>query len=106
MLTEEDPLCVRCKQLTLNIKMAVYWDVAPCNLAEIYRSFRRAYCAIIRAMLGIGKARNFLEFDSLKIVFVKPITLEVRNSNFYIFSSFLKKYFAELPYKINFHFKL
>jgi hypothetical protein len=24
--------------------VAVFWDVAPCALAEIYRRFRGAYC--------------------------------------------------------------
>jgi hypothetical protein len=27
-----------------NMKMAVFWDVAPCSLVEVYRSFRGACC--------------------------------------------------------------
>jgi hypothetical protein len=26
------------------VKMAVFWNVAPCNLVEVYRSFRGACC--------------------------------------------------------------
>jgi hypothetical protein len=27
-----------------NVKMTVFWNVAPCNLVEIDRRFRGAYC--------------------------------------------------------------
>jgi hypothetical protein len=38
------------------MKMAVFWDVAPCSLAEIDRRFRRTYCLhhCIRAILLIA----------------------------------------------------
>jgi hypothetical protein len=26
------------------LKKAVFWDVAPCSLVEVYRRFRGAYC--------------------------------------------------------------
>jgi hypothetical protein len=29
---------------TLPLKMTVFWDVAPCNLVEVYRRFRGACC--------------------------------------------------------------
>jgi hypothetical protein len=28
----------------IKIKMAVFWDIAPCSLAEVYRRFRGACC--------------------------------------------------------------
>jgi hypothetical protein len=28
----------------LKVKMAVFWDVAPCSLVEVYRRFRGACC--------------------------------------------------------------
>jgi hypothetical protein len=28
----------------LNMKIAVFWDVAPCSLVDIDRPFREAYC--------------------------------------------------------------
>jgi hypothetical protein len=31
------------------MKMAVFWDVAPCNLVEVYRRFRGAF--IIRVTM-------------------------------------------------------
>jgi hypothetical protein len=36
---------------TSNMKMAVFWVVAPCSLVEVYRRFRGAYCSIIKAMM-------------------------------------------------------
>jgi hypothetical protein len=32
------------------MKMAVFWDVAPCSLVEVYRRFRGP-CSIIRALM-------------------------------------------------------
>jgi hypothetical protein len=32
------------KQLNMSMKMAVFWDVAPCSLVEIDQRFRRLYC--------------------------------------------------------------
>jgi hypothetical protein len=26
------------------MKMAVFWDIAPCSLVEVYRRFRGAFC--------------------------------------------------------------
>jgi hypothetical protein len=33
----------------INIKMSVFWVMAPCSLVEVYRRFRRAYCSMNRA---------------------------------------------------------
>jgi hypothetical protein len=30
--------------MAANMKMTDFWDVAPCNLIEIYRRFGGAYC--------------------------------------------------------------
>jgi hypothetical protein len=36
---------VRFQVLTAaNMKMTVFWDVAPCSLVEVYRRFRGTYC--------------------------------------------------------------
>jgi hypothetical protein len=29
---------------TIGVKMAVFWDAAPCSLIEVDRRFRGAYC--------------------------------------------------------------
>jgi hypothetical protein len=43
---------IRCSVLTAtNMKMTVFWDVAPCSLVEINRRFGDAYCHIIVLMM-------------------------------------------------------
>jgi hypothetical protein len=36
------PVCIQL--ISFCFSMAVFWDVAPCSLIEVYRRFRRAYC--------------------------------------------------------------
>jgi hypothetical protein len=33
-----------CGQQDVWVKMRVFWDKEPCNIAGVYRRFRRAYC--------------------------------------------------------------
>jgi hypothetical protein len=49
-------LLVRFQVVTaVSIKMTVFWDVAPCSLAEVYQCFRGVCCcAIIALMLEIS----------------------------------------------------
>jgi hypothetical protein len=40
------PVCVLCEETVKiwTVKMAVFWDIAPCSLVEVDRRFRCAYC--------------------------------------------------------------
>jgi hypothetical protein len=40
----------------VSLKMAVFWDVAPCSLVEVYRRFRGAYC--LHHQGGDGKSKQ------------------------------------------------
>jgi hypothetical protein len=44
----------------LTVKMAVFWDVTPCSLVEVYRRFRGLIASIISAM-SKPRARNWFE---------------------------------------------
>jgi hypothetical protein len=33
--------------------MAVFWDVAPCSLVEVYRRFRGAYCLHLQVVITL-----------------------------------------------------
>jgi hypothetical protein len=40
----KDPRDVSCKLTGSNMKMAVFWDIAPCSLVEVDRRFKGRYC--------------------------------------------------------------
>jgi hypothetical protein len=57
--------------LTATIKMAVFWDVAPCSLVEIDRSFREAYC-LYHQSDGLNSA-TFQKTIIFKMVFLQTV---------------------------------
>jgi hypothetical protein len=44
-------------QITADLKMAAFWDVAPCNLVDTNRRFRGAYCLHHHGRQGDGGSK-------------------------------------------------
>jgi hypothetical protein len=47
----------------MNRKMTVFWDVAPCSLAEVDRRFRGVYCLCHQ---GYGDSKYFWNVGDLR----------------------------------------
>jgi hypothetical protein len=49
--------------MATSVKMAVFWDVAPCSLVEIDRSFRGTYCPelMMGALSSSETSMNFYQ---------------------------------------------
>jgi hypothetical protein len=57
------------------LKMTVFWDVAPCSLAEVYRRFRGAYCLHYQSlMMETGSASNTEKSEIFACVFEPPLS--------------------------------
>jgi hypothetical protein len=49
-----------------SMKMAAFWDVAPCSLVEVYRRFRRACYPIIALLEAASTSETSLNFYQTK----------------------------------------
>jgi hypothetical protein len=81
--------------------MAVFWDVAPCSLVEVYRRFRDACCLHYQSEIALmmeaastfetsvnfyqKTRRNILEDGHLEIIF---FAMTVSNIHVLVFFSF------------------
>jgi hypothetical protein len=62
-------------------KMAVFWVVAPCSLAEVYRSFRGACCLLHQGEDPVQKRRKKRRSELIVFLFVMLIKPAKRFGN-------------------------
>jgi hypothetical protein len=61
VLVTNSNICMWKSQISI-MKMAVFWDVTPYSLVEVYRRFKSSYCLIALMMEAVSTSETSVNF--------------------------------------------